>query len=91
MKPGAQGQAAQDEVAQLPAAGFVRRPRASRERGRSVPWANGTIEVKVYPFEPVDPEAEAPKTNAAVILATEWLSSASGIIGIGRMVLSAIQ
>ena len=57
-------------ITRLPAAGFVKRPRASKERGRSVPWANGTIEVKVYPFDPVDPATEAWKSNAAVILET---------------------
>lgn len=74
-------------LTRLPSAGFVKRPRASKERGRSVPWANGSIEVKVYPFEPVDPETEAWKSNAAVILETEWLSVSNGVFGIGRMVL----
>ena len=74
-------------LTRLPAAGFVKRPRASKERGRSVPWANGTIEVKVYPFDPVDPATEAWKSNAAVILETEWLSESNGVFGVGRMVL----
>ncbi|MEM7201361.1 MAG: helicase-related protein [Planctomycetota bacterium] len=73
----------------LPAAGFVKRPRTNKKHGRSTPWANGTIEVQVFPFEPVDPETEPPKTNAAVILETEWLSAARGVLGIGRMVLPA--
>ena len=74
-------------VTRLPAAGFVLRPRANRERGRSAPWANGTIEVQVYAFEPVDHELELPKYNAAVILETDWIASANGIVGIGRMLL----
>jgi hypothetical protein len=74
-------------VTRLPAAGFVLRPRAHRERGRAMPWANGSIEVQVYPFEPVDREVELPKYNAAVILETDWVASANGIVGIGRMVL----
>ncbi|MDB4512236.1 hypothetical protein N9060_02100, partial [Arenicella sp.] len=74
-------------LTRLPAAGFVKRPRASKERGRSVPWANGSIEVKVYPFEPVDPGTDAWKSNAAVILETEWLSVSNGVFGVGRMVL----
>ncbi len=74
-------------LTRLPAAGFVKRPRASKQTGRSVPWANGSIEVKVYPFEPVDRATEAWKSNAAVILETEWLSVSNGVFGIGRMVL----
>lgn len=74
-------------LTRLPSAGFVKRPRASKERGRAVPWANGSIEVKVYPFDPVDPETEAWVSNAAVILETEWLSVSNGVFGIGRMVL----
>ncbi len=76
-------------LARLPAAGFVKRPRADKKRGRSQPWANGTIEVQVYPFEPLDPELEVPKPNAAVILETEWLSAERGVTGIGRMLLPA--
>lgn len=73
----------------LPAAGFVKRPRAAKKHGRSAPWANGTIEVQLYPFEPVDPETEPHKGNAAVILETDWLSVARGVLGVGRMVLPA--
>ena len=74
-------------VTRLPAAGFVLRPRASRERGRSRPWANGMIEVQVYAFQPVDIAAELPKHSAAVILETDWVASTKGIVGIGRMIL----
>lgn len=74
-------------VTRLPAAGFVLRPRASREKGRSMPWANGAIEVQVYAFQPVDHAVELPKHNAAVILETDWVTSVKGIVGIGRMIL----
>ncbi len=88
---GARGESTRDLasyiVSRLPAAGFVRRPRASKGRSRSEPWANGSIEVQLYPYEPIDPEVELPKTNAAIILETEWLTASRGILGIGRMVL----
>ncbi|MEO6594805.1 MAG: helicase-related protein [Planctomycetota bacterium] len=75
----------------LPQAGFVRRPRADnaqpRSVPRSVPWANGTVEVQVFPFDPVDPKVEPRKCSASVILETEWLASKTGVRGIGRMVL----
>lgn len=85
-------------VSRLPDTGFVKRPRADRSRGRSAPWANGSIEVQVYPFEPIDPEVDLQsqakaggkarrKDNAAVILETEWVAGPSGVVGIGRMVL----
>ncbi len=72
-----------------PSAGFVLRPRAQKpgRRARSQPWANGSIEVDVYPFEPLDPETDAAKPTAAVILETEWLGSGTGVRGIGRMLL----
>ncbi|MEO0479206.1 MAG: helicase-related protein [Planctomycetota bacterium] len=73
----------------LPTAGFVKRPRADKKQGRSAPWANGSIEVQLYPFEPADPETTPHKAIAAVILETEWLSTARGVTGIGRMVLPA--
>ena len=88
---GAQGESmkglAEYIVTRLPAAGFVLRPRASRARGRSMPWANGTLEVQVYAFQPVDSGAEIPKHTAAVILETDWVASSNGIVGIGRMIL----
>ena len=74
-------------VARLPQTGFVRRPRADQSTARSVPWANGTVEVQVFPFEPLDPAVEPRFGNAAVVLETEWLASSSGVRGIGRMVL----
>jgi len=74
-------------LSRWPAAGFVRRPRADRARGRSEPWANGATEVQVFAFEPVDPEVEPRKAHAAVILETDWLASERGVMGIGRMVL----
>jgi ATP-dependent helicase HrpB len=74
-------------VGRLPQAGFVRRPRADTANARSVPWANGTVEVQVFPFEPPDPAVEPRKCSAAVVLETEWLASSSGVRGIGRMVL----
>ncbi|MFN8825113.1 MAG: helicase-related protein [Planctomycetota bacterium] len=74
-------------MARLPQAGFVRRPRADTAKSRSVPWANGTVEVQVFPFEPLDPAVEPRPCSAAVILETEWLASASGVRGIGRMLL----
>ena len=52
-----------------------------------MPWANGTVEVQVFPFEPLDPAVESRQCSAAVILETEWLASSSGVRGIGRMVL----
>jgi ATP-dependent helicase HrpB len=88
---GASGESTRDLAAyiltRLPSAGFVRRPRASKGHGRSEPWANGTIEVQLYPYEPVDGEVEPVTTNAAVVLETEWLTASQGILGIGRMVL----
>ena len=74
-------------VARLPQTGFVRRPRAETSQARSVPWANGTVEVQVFPFEPPDPAVEPRKGSSAVVLETEWLASSSGVRGIGRMVL----
>lgn len=74
-------------VERLPQAGFVRRPRAEKARGRSAPWANGAVEVQVFAFEPIDPSVEPRKCSAAVILETEWLASSGGVRGIGRMVL----
>jgi ATP-dependent RNA helicase HrpB len=74
-------------LSRLPETGFVKRPRADKSRGRNVPFANGSIEVKVYPFEPIDPEVEPRKHHAAVILETEWVASSTGVFGIGRMVL----
>jgi ATP-dependent helicase HrpB len=74
-------------VGRLPQAGFVRRPRADKSQARSVPWANGSVEVQVFPFEPIDPAVEPRQCGAAVILETEWLASSSGVRGIGRMVL----
>jgi ATP-dependent helicase HrpB len=74
-------------VARLPQAGFVRRPRADRSQARSVPWANGSVEVQVFPFEPIDPKVEPRKCSAAVVLETEWLASSIGVRGIGRLVL----
>jgi ATP-dependent helicase HrpB len=74
-------------VARLPQAGFVRRPRADGSQARSVPWANGTVEVQVFPFESIDPAVEPRPCTAAVLLETEWLASSSGVRGIGRMLL----
>jgi hypothetical protein len=74
-------------VARLPQTGFVRRPRADNSQARSVPWANGTVEVQVFPFEPLDPAVEPRPCSAAVVLETEWLASSGGVRGIGRMVL----
>lgn len=74
-------------VARLPQVGFVRRPRADTAKARSVPWANGSVEVQVFPFEPLDPAVEPRPCTAAVILETEWLASSSGVRGIGRMLL----
>lgn len=75
----------------LPEAGFVLRPRAQKKgrRSRSQPWANGEIEVSVYPFEPFDPETDPAKPTTAVILETEWLGSGPGVFGIGRNLLPA--
>ncbi|MFK7742535.1 MAG: helicase-related protein [Planctomycetota bacterium] len=71
----------------LPGAGFVLRPRASRAKGRAKPWANGSVEVQVYPFRPMDEAVEMPKHTAAVILETDWIASSQGVVGVGRMVL----
>ena len=78
-------------LSRLPAAGFVLRPRASKARGRSRPWGNGSIELQVEPYEPQDPETEAQQPDAGVILETDWLSSARGVVGIGRMLLPATR
>jgi ATP-dependent helicase HrpB len=74
-------------VQRLPQTGFVRRPRADTSQARSVPWANGTVEVQVFAFEPLDPAVEPRQGSAAVVLETEWLASSGGVRGIGRMVL----
>jgi ATP-dependent helicase HrpB len=74
-------------IARLPQTGFVRRPRAEQSTARSMPWANGTVEVQVFPFEPLDPAVEPRPCSAAVVLETEWLASSGGVRGIGRMVL----
>jgi len=71
----------------LPSAGFVRRPRASKGRGHSEPWANGEIEVQVFPFSPLASGVAAWTAKAAVILEVDWLSSAKGVYGVGRMIL----
>jgi ATP-dependent RNA helicase HrpB len=71
----------------LPSVGFVKRPRASKGRGRSEPWANGEIEVQVFPFSPEASGVAPWKANAAVILEVDWVSSAKGVYGIGRMIL----
>lgn len=88
---GARGEATQGLdaflVSRLPQTGFVRRPRAEQSTARSVPWANGTVEVQVFAFEPLDPAVEPRKASAAVVLETDWLASSSGVRGIGRMVL----
>ena len=73
----------------MPATGFVKRPRAAKKHSRSTPWANGAIEVQVYPFVPVDSEAEPHKASAAVILETDWLSTGRSVLGVGRMMLPA--
>lgn len=70
----------------LPSAGFVKRPRASKARGRSEPWANGEVEVQVFPFSVATGVAPW-KAKAAVILEVDWLSSAKGVYGVGRMIL----
>lgn len=71
----------------LPSAGFVKRPRASKGRGHSEPWANGKIEVQVFPFVPLASGVAPWTAKAAVILEVDWLSSAKGVYGIGRMIL----
>lgn len=76
-------------LTRLPEAGFVLRPRAQKKgrTSRSQPWANGSIEVNVYPFEPLDRETDAANPTAGIILETEWLGSGTRIFGIGRMLL----
>jgi ATP-dependent helicase HrpB len=82
-------------LARVPESAFVPRPRVAkkfaREDGRvkRVPWANGSIEIEVRPFEPLDDRdpGEIPTPRAALILDHEWLGLGRKTRGVGRLVL----
>ncbi len=79
----------------VPEMGFVLRERAQRRRGRSrsQPWANGELEVKVYPYEAHNeedrPDADHEKPVAGALLDHTWLgdSKGYGVHGRGSMLL----
>jgi ATP-dependent helicase HrpB len=81
----------------VPEAGFVLRERALRRRnggkprpGRSEPWANGQVELSVWPYEPPRPEGEDPPDPpvAGLILDHFWLGdSGTSVRGTGNLVL----
>ncbi|MGM0558121.1 MAG: helicase-related protein, partial [Myxococcota bacterium] len=75
-------EAAEYLLERVPEAGFVLRERALRRRsggrsrpGRSEPWANGQVELSVWPYEPPRPEGEDPPKApvAGLILDHFWL------------------
>lgn len=87
----------------IPEYGFVLRERAKRRRrdgkpkmGRSEPWANGEVELDVYPFEPpVDSRArdrEVEHPEAGLVLDVFWIGGeGTGVHGIGSMLLPATK
>lgn len=80
---------------------FVLRDRAKERRrdgkpklGRSEPWANGEVELDVYPFEPpVDSrvrDEEVDHPEAGLVLSVFWVGDrGTGIHGLGSMLLPA--
>jgi len=87
----------------IPEFAFVLRDRAKRRRrggnpklGRSEPWANGEIELDVYPFEPpVDSrvrDEEVDHPEAGLVLSVFWVGDrGTGIRGLGSMLLPATR
>lgn len=86
----------------LPEFAFVLRERARDQRldgkpkqGRSEPWANGEVEIDVYPFRPpVDPKVRSKELDypvAGLVLDLFWLgdTQGTGIRGKGNMLLPA--
>lgn len=85
----------------IPEFAFVLRERARKRRkdgepkmGRSEPWANGEVELDVYPFEaPVDErvrDREIEHPEAGLVLSAFWVGGRGpGVHGIGDMLLPA--
>ncbi|QDG52680.1 ATP-dependent RNA helicase [Persicimonas caeni] len=81
----------------IPETAFVLRERAKRRRdgnkprpGRSEPWANGEVELSVWPYSPprLEHEDEPPAPIAGLVLDHFWLGDGgTGVRGTGRMVL----
>ncbi|MFB6262232.1 MAG: helicase-related protein [Bradymonadaceae bacterium] len=83
----------------IPDYAYVLRERARRRRrggepkmGRSEPWANGEVEIDVYPFEPpVDPRARDHDVDhpvAGVILDLFWVGDrGTSVRGLGNMLV----
>ncbi|EDM76663.1 hypothetical protein PPSIR1_18377, partial [Plesiocystis pacifica SIR-1] len=82
-------------LARLPEAAFVARREASEgggrgRRGRPKPaaWANGTIEIGVYPASlDLDEDRRDPPPRAGLILEHEWIGTGRHTRGSGRMIL----
>lgn len=82
-------------LARLPEAAFVARRGASeggdrgrRGRGRPAAWANGTIELGVYPASlDLDEDRRDPPPRAGLILEHEWIGTGRHTRGSGRMIL----
>ena len=87
----------------IPEFAFVLRDRAKKRRrkgkpkmGRSEPWANGEVELDVYPFNPpVDSRArerDIQHPEAGLILNVFWVGDGgTGIRGLGSMLLPATK
>ncbi len=81
----------------IPESAFVARQRALKyrhegraKRGRSEPWANGDIELSIWPFDPPVISDKSPPRDpvAGLILDHFWLGDGGiGIRGTGRLLL----
>ncbi len=84
-------------LTRIPESAFVARKRALKyrrdgraQRGRSEPWANGEIELAIWPFDPPIITDERPPKDpvAGLILDHFWLGDGGiGIRGTGRLLL----
>ncbi len=81
----------------VPETAFVLRDRAKKRRhggkprpGRSEPWANGQVELSVWPYQPprLQHEDEPDYPQAGLVLDHFWIGDGgTGVRGTGRMVL----
>jgi ATP-dependent helicase HrpB len=80
-------------LSRVPEAAYVLRDRARGRRafGRGEPWSNGDVELRVYPWEPHDPDRRDRKKlpDAGAILEQFWIGDDKGygVNGVGRMLL----